>query len=103
MADISSVQEKPVVGFGNDVGRDISDEGFLRLERVLAVGGETETFADAEDMGIDGHGRLVPNDGTDDVGSFASDSLKGLQVLDIIGYDAVVRGDESLRHGNQMF
>ena len=92
-----------MMGFWNDVLRDILDESAFRLEWVLAVRGQPEAFGDAEDMCVHRHGRLVPDDGTDDVGSFASDSLKGLQVLDIIGYDAVVRGDESLRHGNQMF
>ena len=87
---------------GDDIRRDVLDEGFLRLERVLAVGGEPESFADTEDMGIHRHGGLVPDDRTDDVGGFASDPLQGLQVIDIIGNDAVVYLDESLRHLHEM-
>ena len=89
--------------FGDDVGGDVLDELAFCLEWVLAVGGQSESFGDAEDMCVHCHGRLVPDDGADDVGGLASDALKGLEVIDVIGYDAVVGGDEALRHLNQMF
>ena len=91
------------MGFGNDIGRDVSDECFFRLERVLAVCRQSEPFADTEDMRIDRHGGLVPNDRTHDIGGFASYALQRLQVIDVIGYDAVIDGDEALRHLYQVF
>ena len=92
-----------MMGLGNNGRRDVCDELTFCLERILAVGGQTEPFGDTEDMGIDRHGRLVPNDGTDDVRCFASDTLEGLEVVDVIGHDAVVNRDKTLRHLNQMF
>ena len=91
------------MGFGDDVGGDVLDELAFCLEGILAVGGQAEPFGDTENMGVHRHGRLVPDDGADDVGGLASDALKGLEVIDVIGYDAVVSGDEALRHLDQMF
>ena len=45
LADVAAVKEKPVMRFGDDGRRNVFDEGFLRLQRVLAVGGQTESFA----------------------------------------------------------
>ncbi len=75
---------------GDDIRRDVLDEGFLRLERVLAVGGEPESFADTEDMGIHRHGGLVPYDRAHYIRCLPTDPLQGLQVIDIVGNDAVV-------------
>ena len=91
------------MGFGDNLGRDILHELALCLQGVLAVRRETEPFADAEDMGIYGHGRLVPDDCADDVGGLATDSLKCLEILDIIRHDTVVCFYKALRHGYQMF
>ena len=93
LADIASVEQKPVMGLGNDVGRDVLDQLFLGLQRVLAVRREPEPFADAEDMGVDGHGGLIPYDRADDVGGFTSDPLERLQVVYVIGHLAVVDFD----------
>ena len=92
-----------MMGFGDDVGGDVLDELAFCLEGILAVGGQAESFGDAEDMGVHCHSGLVPDDGADDVGGLASDALKGLEVIDVIGDDAVVGGGEALRHLNQMF
>ena len=92
-----------MMGFGDDVGGDVLDELAFCLEGILAVGGQSESFGDAEDMGVHRHGRLVPDDCADDVGGLSSDTLEGLQVIYVIGDDAVVGGDEALRHLDQMF
>ena len=67
--------------FGDDLRRDVSDELFLGLERVLAIRGQPEAFAEAEDMRINRHRRLVPDDGAHDVRGLASYALERLQLL----------------------
>ena len=89
--------------FWDDGSRDVLDELAFCLEGILAVGGQAEPFGDAEDMGVHCHSGLVPDDGADDVGGLSSDTLEGLQVIYVIGDDAVVGGDEALRHLDQMF
>ena len=92
-----------MMGFGDDGSRDIFDELAFCLKRILAVGRETETFADTEYMCIDRHSGLIPDDRTNDVGGLATNSLQRLQVFDVIGYDAIVDRDQTLRHLNQVF
>ena len=89
--------------FWDDGSRDVLDELAFCLEWVLAVGGQAESFGDTEDMCINRHSGLVPDDRADDVGGLSSDTLEGLQVIYVIGDDAVVGGDEALRHLDQMF
>ena len=103
LADVAAVKEKPVMRFWDDGRRNVFDEGFLRLQRVLAVGGEAESFADAEEMRIHGHCRLIPDDCTDHIRSFASYALERLQIVDIIRHLFVVDGYKTLRHQHQMF
>ena len=91
------------MGFGNDVGRDVFDQLTLCLERVLAVGGQTESFADTEDVRVHRHGGLIPDDRADYVRRFASNALKGLKVIDVIGHEAVEGRDETLCHLNEVF
>lgn len=88
--------------FGDDVCGDIADELSLCLERVLAVGGEAEPFADTEDVGIYRHRRLLPDDCADYVGCLSSHALQGLQVVDVVGYLAVIDLHQALCHLNQM-
>ena len=81
------------MGFGNDVGRDVFDQLTLCLERILAVGGQTEPFADPKNMRVYRHGGLIPDDRTDYVRRFASDALEGLKIIDVIGHDTLESGD----------
>ena len=97
------MQEKPMMGFGDDGSRDVLDELAFGLKRILAVGREAETFADTEYMGIDRHSGLIPNDRADYVRRFASNALEGLEIIDVIGHDAVEGGDETLCHLNEVF
>ena len=56
-ADVAAVEEEPVVGPGDEVGRNVAHKGLLDLEgRVVTLADKTEAVADAEDVGIDGHG-----------------------------------------------
>ena len=98
LADVTTVEQEPVMGLGDDVCRDIFDELFLRLQGILAVGGQSQPFAHAEDMRIDGHGGLVPDNGTNDIRRLASNALQGLQIVDIIRYLTAVYFYQPLRH-----
>ena len=91
------------MGFGNDIGRDVFDELFFRLQWVLAVRRQSEPFAYTEYMRIDRHCGLVPYDRTNDISGFASYSLQRLKVVDVIGYLTVIDGNEALRHLHQVF
>ena len=89
--------------FGDDIGRDVLDELAFCLKGIFAVRRESKAFADTKDMGIDCHCGLVPNDRTDHVRGLTTDSLERLQVIDVIGNDAVVDFYQPLRHLYQMF
>lgn len=91
------------MGFGDDLCGDVSDELFLGLERVLAVRGQTEAFADAEDMRINRHRRLVPDDGAHDVRGLSSYALERLQFLNRVRHFAVIDLRQALRHLNEVF
>ena len=103
LADISAVKQQPVMGFGDDIRRYVLDELPFRLKGILAVGRESEPFADTENMRVHRHGRLVPDDCTDDVRGLAAYSLQRLQIIDVIGYDAVIHLNQPLCHLHQMF
>ena len=56
-ADVAAVEEEPVVGEGDEFVGDMAHENLLHLVgRVVALVDEAEAVAEAEDMGVDGHG-----------------------------------------------
>ena len=75
LAYIAAVKQEPVMRLGNDISGDIFDQLFLSLQGILAVGGQSQSFAHAEDMRVHSHGGLVPDDGADHVGRLASYAL----------------------------
>ena len=77
-----------MVRLGNDVFGNIFHQCFLCLQRVLAVRGQPESFGDAEDMCVHGHGWLVPDHRTHHIRGLATHSLQRLQVLDVIRHIA---------------
>ena len=89
--------------FGDDFRRDVSDELFLGLQRVLAARRQTDSFADAENMRINRHRRLVPDDGAHDVRGLASYALERLQLLYCVRHFAVIDLRQALRHLNEVF
>lgn len=103
LADVAAVEEQPVMRFGDDGGGDVLDELAFCLKGIFAVRRESKAFADTKDMGIDCHCGLVPNDRTDHVRGLTTDSLERLQVIDVIGNDAVVCFHQPLRHLYQVF
>ena len=71
LAYVAAVEDKPVVSFGEFLGRDVFGEGTLGLEGRLGVAGEADAVRDAEDMGVYRHGGLVEDHGGDYVGGLA--------------------------------
>ena len=90
LAHIAAVKKQPVMRLRNDIRRDIPHKCFFRLQGVLAVRGKSEPLADAEDMRVNRHGRLIPYNRTDDIGGLAAYPLQGLQILDIIRHLTVI-------------
>ena len=100
-ADVAAVEDEPMVGLGDDFRGDVADEFALSLERGFAAGGETEALADAEDVSIHGHCRLIPDNGKNDVGSLAPHSRERHQLVNIRGDLAAEFVNEPARHPNQ--
>ena len=84
--------------FGNQFGWDVSGELALRLQGILAVRCQSQTLCHAEDMCIDCHGRLVPDNGAHHVGGLASHSRERLQVVYVVRHFTVKNFHETLRH-----
>lgn len=82
--------------------------GGYGLEELIFDGGggfsvgDTDASCDAEDVGVDGHGGLVVENGKEDVGGFSSDAGQGLQVVSVVGEDSVVFFDDFLCHGDEV-
>ena len=75
-----------MVRLGDDGSGDMGGEHFLRLERVLTAGSESDTFADAENMRVHCHRRLLPDNGTNHVGRFPAHSRQLRELLNGIGH-----------------
>ena len=52
----------------------------FHLDHIFA-GGDAGAIADAENMGVDGHGQLAKSSVKHDVGGFAADARQGFQLL----------------------
>ena len=75
------------MGKGNDLGRDMAHEGLLHLEgRIVALGHETETVADAEHVGVDRHGRLAKCHCLDNIGRLAAHAGQTEQLVHVGGH-----------------
>ena len=69
------MEQKPVVGIGDVVGRDMSDEGLFHLEGgVVALGDQPQAVGNTEDMGVDSEGGLAEGDTLDDIGCLATNT-----------------------------
>jgi len=89
-ADVAAVEEEPVVGEGDEFVGDVAHEGLLHLiRRVVALVDEAEAVADAEDVGVDGHGGLAEGDGLDNVGRLAAHTRETEQLVHVGGHLAV--------------
>ena len=71
-----------MMGMGVALRRHRCVEHLLDLERGLA-GSEAGAVADAEEMGVDGDGRLAEGDVEDDIGGLAADAGQRLEGLAI--------------------
>lgn len=101
-ADVTTMKDEPVVRAAEERARDVPGEDLLGLEGSFGVGGEADPFGDAEDVGVDGHGGFVVDDGEDDVGGFAADALQGLEGFNGVGDAAAVCLFEAAGHGDEV-
>jgi hypothetical protein len=95
LADIAAVQDQPVMGVAHVFGRNDADETLLDLFRRLA-GRQAETVADAEDMGVDRHGRLAERHVQHDIGGLAADAGQFRQGVAVVRHLAAMVADQRL-------
>ena len=75
LANISTVEDEPVMGVEHKLLGHESHQCFFDLKRVFA-GCETGSVRDAENMSIDSHGWLAECIVKDDICGFAADACK---------------------------
>lgn len=103
LADVTSVQDEPVVGNGDVFGRNILSQFLLDTERGGAtVGNQAEPVADTEHMGVDSHGSFVEYDRLDDVGCLTAYSGQFDELVQCVGNLTVEVLDQHLGHTYQM-
>lgn len=86
LAYIPSVQDEPVVGNGNLCFRNVFNQFLLYAERSGAfVGYQSQTVADAENVGIYRHGGFVEDDRLDYICRFASHTGKFHELFQCVG------------------
>ena len=73
-----------MVGFRYDIGGDMLCQSHLGLMRRAAAGGQPDALRNSEHVGVDRHGRPVVGHGEYHIGSFASDTGKRQQIVDLV-------------------
>lgn len=73
-ADVSSVQNQPVMRRRDGLLRKMRRELLFNLERCVGVFDNAEPVRNTEHVRIDGHCGLVINDSQNNVGSFATNA-----------------------------
>jgi hypothetical protein len=101
--DISSVQDQPVMGDMDHFAGNELQQLLLGGKRRFSVHGQADTGGDAEDMGIDGHIRLVIDNGSDYIGGFATDAWQTHQFFNGQRYLAAEVMNQHLGHADQVF
>ena len=100
-ADVAPVQDKPVVRHGKQVVRDVLLELQFGLQGRAGPAREPYARRDAEDMRIDRHHLLVPDDRPHDVGRLAAHTRQTLQRLEVARDLAPELRAEHPRHGGE--
>lgn len=80
--------------------RDLHEPAF-NLERRLA-GAEPSSVGDAEDMGVDGYGRLAESGVEDDIGGLAPDAGEDFKRFAGLRYAALMALDQEPGHGDDV-
>ena len=96
------MQDKPVVRLGDEVLRDILDEGELCLERCLGIGRQPDAVGYTEDVCIDCHRRAVIDYRSDHVGRLAPDTWELHQLFSFLGDFSLMVSDEALSHSDKV-
>ena len=74
-----------MVSFVDERLGDVSDQLLLSGQRRATVRGQADAVGHAEDVCVDGHARLVEDDGGDHVGRLTPHAGQLHQLLDAIG------------------
>ena len=83
------MQDQPVVGIQLVLVGHVPEQRFLNGEYVLA-GRESRAIPDAEDMGVDGDGRMPKGGVENNVGGFPPDAWQGLKRFPVIRHCAAM-------------
>ena len=103
LAYIPSVQDEPVVSNGNLCFRNVFNQFLLYAERSGAfVGYQSQTVADAENVGIYRHGGFIEDDRLDYICRFASHTGKFHELFQCVGHLAVEVFHQHLSHAYEM-
>ena len=97
------MQQKPVVGTGDVLGRDVAGERqFHFIGGVVALRDEPEAMGHTEDVGIDSQRRLAEGDALDDVRRLTAHTRQVEQQVHVRRYFALMFLHEHPRHPHQM-
>ena len=102
LAGVAAVEDEPVVGFGEECGRDVAHQFTLGLQGGLGVAGEADAVGHAEDVGVHRHGGQVEGHGGDHVGRLAPHAGQPLQLLQRVGHLALELVHQHPRQGRQV-
>ena len=84
-AGVSAVEDEPMMGVGNLFFREMTGKHLLDAEWCLTgIRHESQPMADAEDVGIDCHPCLAPDDTQHHIRGFASNTRKFGQLLHVL-------------------
>ena len=90
LADVSSVQYEPMVGFGHNVVGNVFHQLFFdAVWGGAAFGNKAYAVAHAKDVCVNGHCAFAPYDRLYDVGCLAADAGKGYKLVECLGYLAL--------------
>src|SRR5580700_10241269 len=101
-AGITAVQDQPVMGVQPVALRHDFQQLHFDVERGLADR-QPGAIANAEDVGVDGDGRLAEGDVEHDVGGLAADARQGFQRLAVVRNFAAVFFNELARKTDDIF
>ena len=82
-ADVTPVEDQPVVSHRQQVRRDVLFERQLGLKGRFGVGRQADAVRDAEDVRIDRHHLLLPQHRAQHVGRLAAHARQALHLLQI--------------------
>src|ERR1700733_15333618 len=101
-ADITAVQDQPVMSMQQKAVRDDAHKSVFDLARRFA-GRDGEAVGDSEHVGVDGQRRLAEDGVEHHIGSLAANTRQGFQLLTDAGGLTAVLFDDGARKSNDVF